>query len=157
MYSIDHVACSLYAVYVLQQFYILVLVTFKLNKWKGAELVLRVCSSDLRAQIFRSWGSDTQLWLCSCWCRAGSALEVDSPAPENQENPKIFAQPWKVFPKLAKGSSEPSFKKPEERLRMAQQQHPQQPSTPPAPAAGQANGPNMSQVIMQMTAQMTQG
>ena len=40
---------------------------------------------------------------------------------------------------------------------MAQQQHPQQPSTPPAPAAGQASGPNMSQVIMQMTAQMTQG
>jgi len=40
---------------------------------------------------------------------------------------------------------------------MAQQQHPQQPSTPPAPAAGQANGPNMSQVIMQMTAQLAQG
>ena len=43
---------------------------------------------------------------------------------------------------------------------MAQQQQPQQPGTPPTPA-GQAgagtNGPNMSQLIMQMMAQLTQG
>ena len=43
---------------------------------------------------------------------------------------------------------------------MAEQQQPQQPGTPPTPA-GQAgagtNGPNMSQLVMQMMAQLTQG
>ena len=43
---------------------------------------------------------------------------------------------------------------------MADQQQPQQPGTPPTPA-GQAgagtNGPNMSQLVMQMMAQLTQG
>ena len=38
-----------------------------------------------------------------------------------------------------------------------QQQPPQQPGTPPAPAQGQTNGPNMSQMIMQMMAQIDSG
>ena len=38
-----------------------------------------------------------------------------------------------------------------------QQQPPQQPGTPPAPQQAQGNGPNMSQLVMQMMAQLTQG
>ena len=43
---------------------------------------------------------------------------------------------------------------------MAQKQQPQQPGTLPAPAGGVGsgtNGPNMSQIIMQMMAQLTPG
>ena len=61
VYSIDHFTCSTYVVNVLQPC-LLLLVTFKLNEWKSAEL----CSGCVH--------SDTQLWMCRCRRRAGSAL-----------------------------------------------------------------------------------
>ena len=66
-----------------------------------------------------------------------------------------LGQYFQTYPKALPVSG---VQEPEESLRMAQQQQPQQPGTLPTPAGGTGtNGPNMSQMIMQMMAQLTQG
>ena len=104
--------------------------------------------------------------MCRCRRRAGSALARSPRANWKRLTLKLlkirkiqrYFHNLGASPKVPKGSLESGLKAPEERLRMAQQQQPpQQPGTPPAPAQGQTNGPNMSQVVMQMMAQLTQG